>query len=289
MKFLIVITALVIVSTAGALPALAVFHDESGELIMALDDCGNLFELTREGWINVGDPCPGEGPYRIELQKLESVDDQIYILVFDGKGQLYQTDTSSWTTLVNPREGSVAPCLGHLISFTDSSLSVMILDAAGYLSFGSTDDSWQILSERIPSIPARDIIVYFDDSLQTLNPFILGADGRLCGYSNECWHSSVFIDIAVELNRVEARIDPETGDALLLAIDESGRIYDNVSTGKLALTEHEPCPGEGPWELTLNYSADGGFSLLCLDAYGSLCLANDGVWHLVTQAFPAIE
>jgi len=96
------------------------YNEESGELIMALDDSGNLYELTQQGWNSVGDPCPGDGPYRIELIKIESVDDNVFILVFDNEGRLFQADGTSWSEIMSKREGSIPPSLGILLNATDS-------------------------------------------------------------------------------------------------------------------------------------------------------------------------
>ncbi len=72
---------------------------------------------------------------------------------------------------------------------------------------------------------------------------------------------------------------------LLLAVDDQGRLYDDAETGSLASTEHEPCPGEGPWELELIHIPGGGFDLLCLDSTGGLSLALNGDWTQVTESF----
>ncbi|MCD4846616.1 MAG: hypothetical protein K8R76_00320 [Candidatus Aegiribacteria sp.] len=286
MKFMPLFMLLSIVSASTALPALGVYHDEFGELIMAIDDSGNLYELTQQGWMLTGDPCPGEEPYSIELVKLDGLDDTVFILVFARDGKLFQTDGSGWTTLLDSQEEAVSPSLSLLLNLTEVNLSVMAIDANGVLSFGTTGGNWQILPDRVSSFPARDIDFFIDDETQSLFPFLLGSDGRVYGYSEEGWASSEFIGLTVELERFEIEKNQDTGFILMLAIDESGNIYDNIASDELALTEHDPCPGAGPWELEVNYVDGSGFDLLCIDSSGCLHLANGGSWDRITDSFP---
>jgi hypothetical protein len=285
MKLLPILFLLSIVSASAALPSLGAFHDEWGELIMSIDEDGNLYELTQNGWVLTGDPCPGEGPYSIQLFKLEGINDTIFIFVFDGEGNLYQTDGSGWTTILDPREGSVYPSLSTLLNVTESDISVMTIDADGSLSFGSTGGNWQILYDRVSSTPVRDIDFFYDDETTSLFPFVIGADGRISVYTEDGWESSEFIGLTVELSKFEVELNRDTGNVLKLAVDESGNIYDNTITDELALTGHDPCPGDGPWELELFYVDGSGFDLLCIDQSGCLHLANGGSWDRIADSF----
>ena len=277
-------------SISVAMPAIGAYIDELGGLIVAMDDGGNLFESTTEGWVAVweGGACPGVGPYRIELVKMESVDEAAFILVFDSEGRLFQPVGTEWTTLMDPVEGTVPPCQALLLSATESDLAVMLVDSAGYVFIGMTGSSWQSIPEKVSSAPVLDLAYCYDDSAEMLYPFLLDADGRLCGYVDESWESSEFVELPVELIALEVERNPETGFVIMVAIDESGNIYDNLVSGKLALSENAPCPGDGPWELKLSYNnGNGAFDLFCIDYSGCLHIANSGSWDRIADSFPS--
>lgn len=288
-KLAVLLVLLSVVSPAVAMPTLAAYTDDTGELIMALDDSGNLYELTQEGWIPVGYPCPAEGPFSVELVKMESVEDSAFIFVFSSDGRLYQSDGAEWGCVLDPIEGSIPPVLPQLLKATESHLSVMQIDADGCLAFGRTDGEWQTLPDSIFSLPARDIDFHYDEQTQYLYPFVLGGDGQVRIYLDGEWALLANADPAVELTRFEAELNQNTGLVLVVAVDGSGNIYENLEPHELALTDHDPCPGEGPWELRLEYVNGSGFDLLCLDSTGALFLADDGGWERISDPFPLAE
>jgi hypothetical protein len=268
-------------------PALDAVHDVHGELIMALDDDGVLHELTREGWLTVGEPCPTAGPYSLQLLKLPGYDTTAFIFVIDGVGRIYQTDSTAWLELQSPPAAAEAPCLGELFNPTAGGVDTLLVDAGGALFVNEGEASWRSVEATLPGTP-RDLEVFFEGATLTANPFVLADDNRLYGFVDEAWQPSETFGAAARLNRLELHVDDETGGVLLLSVDENGRIYDNNATGELAPTDHEPCPGDGPWELKL-FFVDGGFDLLCLDSAGRLYQALDGSWNQVCDPFPSTD
>lgn len=287
MKRLIPILIIGLLAAAShAQPVLSAYHADDGELIMALDDDGLLYELKQTGWSAVGEPCPTAGPYSLDLRKIAGVEETLFIFVIDGAGRLYQTNGASWVELAAPPPDAAPSCRGTVYEASDTVILALMLDETGAVYITGVEAGWMRLEPDLPTAPPRDVEVYYDIANETLNPFILGDDSMLYGFVDGAWQASTtFNTTGEELGCVELHIDAETGGVLVLAVDDQGRLYDDAETGSLARTEHEPCPGEGPWELELIHIPGGGFDLLCLDSTGGLSLALDGAWTQVTESF----
>ncbi|MFO8184160.1 MAG: hypothetical protein R6U39_08310 [Candidatus Aegiribacteria sp.] len=284
------LSLLLSVAAATALPDMAVHQEGSSDMLMSIDDSGNLYELTDDGWVTLGDPCPGRGPFRLQLLRSEGMDEVVFIFVFDSGGNLFQTDGSVWTVIDNAEEAYVEPCLGSIFKFTEDSFSTMVLDASGVIYLHSTEAETYITPfDTFPRMPVRDMDVYYLDESETLIPMILGSDGRFHLYINEEWQAADMPESNLDIRRVEAIVNADTGLISLIGVDGAGNLYHSDQTGDCVPSDHPPCPGEGPWKLSKVYLAEDDMSIMCLDPHGVLHLSVYGEWTRLAEGFAAVE
>lgn len=283
------LSLLLSIAAATALPDIAVHQEDSSDIVMSIDDGGNLYELTDDGWVTLGEPCPGRGPFRLQLQRAEGMDEVIFILVFDSGGNLYETDGSVWTVIESAEEAYTEPCLGSIFDFSEDSLSTMVLDASGVIYLNTTGETYITPFDTFPHIPVRDIDVYYHGESRILVPMILGSDGRFYLYINKEWQAADMPESRMDIRSMAAFVNTDTGVISLIGVDGSGYLYNNDQTGDFVRFDHSPCPGEGPWKIAPVYLAEDDMSLMCLDLRGALYLSVYGDWTELSEGFAALE
>ena len=77
----------------------AVQNTSYNKLVMAVRDDGVLFTYTLKRWQAADEPCPGAGPWDIDL--LCTGNGIFDILCLDSTGGLYRATEDSWITLAN--------------------------------------------------------------------------------------------------------------------------------------------------------------------------------------------
>ena len=287
MKQMIVVFLLCLIQSATAMNSVDVLRkSESDELVMAISDDGVLYGYTDSGWETVGEPCPGTGPFTLQLRENEGYEGEALVFVIDSSGQLFQTNGNCWIELLTTPETLSAITLSSVISLSSTSIQLVLISEEGDLFINDSDTSWVSPFETFPSSPPKDLTFYFDEATNTINPFIIGADGRLYGFYNEDWQTAELPESEWNIHNLESYVYLETGNIFMIAVDGSGRLYDNTNQGILASSVHDPCPGTGPWDVKLVNSGPGSFDLLCLDSTGQLFLAFEGSWSRVADSFP---
>lgn len=288
MKYTI-LSLLLSIAAATAMPDMAVHQEDSSDLVMSIDGSGNLYELTDEDWVTIGEPCPGRGPFRLQLVRSEDHEGVVFIFVFDSGGNLYQTDGSDWTVIENAQETYTEPCLGSIFDFTEDSLSTMVLDASGVIYLHSTGETYITPFDTFPRMPVRDIDVFYHGGSGILVPMLLGSDGRFYLYIDEEWQAVDSPESRMDIRSMAAFVNMDTGVISLIGVDGSGDLYHNDQTGEFVHFDHPPCPGEGPWKVAPVYFAEDDMSLMCLDPRGVLHLSVYGEWARLTDGFPTVE
>jgi len=271
-------------------PTLAIHQrGEDNDIVMAMDDDGNLYELGINGWTLHEVPCPGQGPYRLNLVDNDFAEGMIYIFVFDSKGDIYQTDTEEWTRLSSPVTGTVPPCLGEIYNVVEDSLSTAVMDSTGMIYTNSADQANRSPFTALPAAPALDLQLYYDQQEQILAPFVIGNDGSLYSYMQGNWISGGAVNGESNYSNVEILADSTLNYLFILCVDESGLIYSNVDPEGFSQSPYDPCPGEGPWEVQFFLTGQSSLQLVCLNAAGGLYLSSDFSWLELTDGFPKTQ
>ncbi len=287
MKQMIVVFLVCLIQPATAMNSLDAFSNSSSDyLVMAISDDGVLFKYTDSGWEEIGEPCPGTAPFTLQLKANQVYEREAMVFVIDASGQLFQTNGERWIELIAPPETASAISLSSIFSISTSSMQLVMIDNEGDLFINDSDTTWASPFESFPSSPPRDMTFYYDEVTNTINPFIIGADGKLYGFYNGGWQTAELPESEWNIQNLESYVYVETGAIFMIAIDGSGQLYDNTNQGILAASIHDPCPGTGPWDFKLVSSGPDNFDLLCLDSTGRLFTAYDGSWSSVTDAFP---
>ncbi len=287
MKQIIAVFLVCLIQSATAMNRFDVFSNNiSGDLVLAISDDGFLLEYTDSGWETIGESCPGTSPFSLQLKANERNEREALIFVIDSSGQLFQTNGDTWVELLSPPETHSAITLSSVISLSPASIQLVLISEEGDLFINDSDTSWVSPFETFPSSPPRDMTFYSDEATYTINPFIIGADGKLYGFYNGGWQTAELPESEWNIQNLESYVHSETGTIFLIAVDGLGQLYDNVNQGILASSIHDPCPGTGPWDFKLVNSGPGIFDLLCLDSTGQLFLAYDGSWSRLADSFP---
>ena len=287
MKHMIAVFLVCIIQPGIAMNSLDAFRNsESDELVMTIKDDGILFTYTDSGWESVGEPCSGSGPFSLHIMERVGVEREALVFVTDSSGQLFQTNGDWWIELIEPPETASHVSISSIFSFSGTILHLVLLDVEGNLFISDSDEHWSSPFATFPSNPPRDMSFYYDEATSTMIPYIIGSDGGLYGYLDGSWQSTGQLEKGWNIQKLESYVYPETGAVFMVAIDDSGRVFDNSIQGILAETNHEPCPGTGPWDLELQNSGLDSFDLLCIDSTGQLFLASDGSWNKVADSFP---
>ncbi|MCD4708648.1 MAG: hypothetical protein K8S62_13020 [Candidatus Sabulitectum sp.] len=263
----------------------AVQSSSSNKLIMAVRDDGVLFTYTWNGWQAEDEPCPGTGSFCVQLHNRIDSDEEALVFVIDSTGTLFQTNGEWWHELIGPPDTVSAVSHGSVFRITDRVIQLALLDHAGNFYINESDHSWFAPFPLFPSAPARDMSFNYDRSTDTMNPFVLGSDGLLYAYFNMKWRSTDKPESEWNIQNITTYVDNETGGVLLVAFDDSGRMYSNSAGDGLVLTTHEPCPGAGPWDVDLLCTGNGMFDILCLDSTGGLYRATDDSWIKLADSF----
>ncbi|MEA3265888.1 MAG: hypothetical protein U9P42_02950 [Candidatus Fermentibacteria bacterium] len=264
----------------------AVQSSNSNILIMAMRNDGVLFTYTLNGWQAEDEPCPGTGPFCVQLYNRIDSDDGALVFVIDSRGTLFQTNGEWWHELIGPPDTASVVSLGSVFRLSDHALQVALLDNAGIFHINGSDHSWFTPFAIFPAAPARDMSFNYDSSTDTMTVLVIGSDGLLYADFKEKWRSADKPESAWNIQNIATYVDNETGGVLLVAFDDSGRMYTNTAGDGLVLTTHEPCPGAGPWDIDMLYTGNGMFDILCLDTTGGLYRATEDSWITLADSFP---
>lgn len=285
MKCRILSLMLSMAAGAAAMPDISVHQEGSSDMVMSIDDSGNLYELTNDGWMKLGKPCPGRAPFRLQLLRSEGMDEVVFIFVFDSGGNLLQTDGADWTVIRSAEEAYTEPCLGSIFEFSEDTLSTMVLDGSGVIYLHSTGETYITPFDTFPHLPVRDIDVYYHGESGMLVPMLLGPDGRFYLYIDGEWQAADKPESHMDIRNMAASVSVDTGVISLIGVDGAGNLYHNDHTGDFVRLDHPPCPGEGPWKLAAVYLAEDDMSVMCLDPRGALHLSVYGEWTRLTEGF----
>ena len=261
-------------------------NSNSDKLIMAMRDDGVLFTYTSEGWQAVIDSCPGIGPYCVQLQCRTDSEDEALVFVIDSTGTRFQTNGEWWHEFAGPPDTASGRPLSAVFRISDTELQLALLDHAGHLQINDSDNSWFAPFPIFPATPARDMSFNYDRSTSIINPFVLGSDGLIYAYFDKEWRSTDKPEPEWNIQRIATYTHIKTCTVLLVAFDDSGRMYSNSAGDELVLTPYDPCPGTGPWDIDLLYTGNGMFDILCLDSTGGLYSATDHSWVTLAESFP---
>lgn len=286
MKLVFISLLVLAVSSMLAVGSLdAVQNNNYDRLAMAIRDDGVLFTYTVKRWQAVEEPCPGVGPYCLQLHNRIDSNDEALVFVVDSRGRLFQTNGEWWQELIGPPDSISAVTVSSVFRVSDSVLQLALLDDAGNLYINDTDSTWSTPFPVFPSAPARDMSFGYDASNDILDPILLGSDGLLYVYYLGEWRSTAELETEMNIQNFATYTDYKTGTILLVAFDALGRMYSNAAGNGLVLTTQEPCPGVGPWDIDLLCTGNGIFDILCLDSTGGLYRAAEGPWITLANSF----
>ena len=286
MRYIVASILPFIVFPAFAVNSLAAFQHENGSLVMAISRQGTLYNFDRNGWTALGEPCPGEPPFSLNLIDRSTVDNSALIFVIDSSGACYQTSGSSWELFLPAPENTADISLGTIFNLSETDFAVVLIDETGEILVNTPGNPVQKPFSVFPRAPARDMSVYYDRPTDTLNLFVIGADGNLYAYMGGSWQSAATPDSQWDIQEIESHINAETGVVFFVCADGAGNLYSNVSRQGLQPAEYEILPAPGPWDLELVHSGYNNFDLLCTDSSGRLYQALEGSWNRAGSGFP---
>ena len=264
----------------------AIQNRNSNKLIMAMRDDGVLFTYTWDGWQAGDEPCPGTGPFCVQLRSRIDSNQEALVFIIDSTGTLFQTNGKWWHELIGPPDTASAVSLSSIFRLSDTVLQLALLDLTGDFHINDSDNSWFTPFPVFPAAPARDMSFNYDRSTDTMNPFVLGSDGLLYAYFHKGWKSTDKPESEWNIQSIATYVDKKTGGFLLVAFDDLGRMYSNAVGDGLVLTTREPCPGTGPWDIDMLLTGDGMYDILCLDSTGGLYRAtDDDSWITLADSF----
>lgn len=286
MKYVIVFLLMIAINSAMAYGRLdALQNSNSNQLIMAIRDDGVLFTITSEGWEVMGEPCPGTGPFCIQLHNKPGSEEVALIFVIDSTGKLFQTDGEVWFDLMEPPDSASVISLSSIFRMSGREMQIALLDQTGEFYINDSNHSWITPFPTFPATPARDMSFIYDISTNTMNPLVIGSDGLLYAYFDGEWKSTDKPESEDNIQNLETYVSNETGGVLLMAFDDLGQMYSNSSGEELELISHEPCPGTGPWDIKLLYTGNGVFDVMCLDSVGGFYVATNNSWSTLDDSF----
>ncbi len=263
----------------------AVQNSNYDRLAMAVSNDGVLFTYTVKRWQAADEPCPGTGPFCVQLHNRIDSDEEALVFVIDSTGKLFQTNGEWWHELIGPPDTASAVLISSVFRVSDTVLQLALLDNDGNLYVNDSDSSWFTPFPIFPSAPARDMSFNYDISNDILDPIVLGSDGLLYVYFNNKWRSTEELESDWNIQSIATYVEDKTEGILLVAFDDLGRMYSNAAGDGLVLTTHEPCPGTGPWDIDLLCTGNGIFDILCLDSTGGLYRATEDSWITLANSF----
>ncbi len=260
-------------------------NDNYDRLAMAVRDDGVLFTYTVKRWQAEDEPCPGTGPFCIELNNTIDPGQETLVFVTDSRGTLFQTNGELWFELKQPPGTVSAVSHSSVFRLSDTVLQLALLDHTGNLFINDSDSTWSTPFPIFPAVPARDMSFNYNSSTDTLNPLILGSDGLIYICFNNEWRPTEELESEWNIQNIETYTDYKSGGVLLVAFDDLGRMYSNAAGDGLVMITHEPCPGAGPWDIDLLCTGNGIFDILCLDSTGGLYRATEDSWITLANSF----
>ncbi len=286
MKHVFICLLVFAVNSVLANGSLDVFQNNSSkQLIAAMRDDGVLFTYTSEGWQVGSEPCPGTGPFCVQLHGGIDSDEEALVFVIDSKGTVFQTNGERWHELIGLPDTVSSISLSSIFRISDRVTQFALLDHAGNFYINDSDNSWLTPFPIFPAPPARDMSFNYDSSSETRMPLVIGSDGLLYAFFENEWESTDKVESEWNIQNITSYIDYETGGVVLVAFDDSGRMYTNSAGDGLVLTTHEPCPGTGPRDIDLLFLGNGMFDLMCLDSTGGLYRAAEDSWTTLADSF----
>lgn len=283
MKHTLIIAMLLLTSLSFSQPGLAAFHGTSKQTVLALNENGNFYSLTTIGWLNTENPCPGDGPFQLEIVEHPTYPESLLIISFNSQGSIFSFSDSTWSEALDTQDSSQSEYCFDIFNVNESGLSIMIIDNQGNIRLSSGAD-WDSSFPDFTLAKTHTLVALYDTTTATLAPFILGEDGQIYIFMENEWQALVDLE-AIHIVSFDCFMHPTTGEIFLIAIDNDGFIYDNFS-GDFALSNLNECPGIEPFNLKLIFSKEGIFDVLCLDSIGNLFIANtDNTWNQVASDF----
>lgn len=280
MKYILLITILLLTSISIGKPGFAAFHGASNRLVIALDDNGDFFRLASGEWVNIENPCPGDGPFKIDIAEHPFYPESLLIYSFDTYGRAFYFTDSVWSAPIEILDSSQPGCLCDIYNVNESGVGVIIVDRDGNVELSSNRISGFSISPFTIATP-RSLVALYDNVTTTIAPFILDEDGRLYVLMTDEW------ELMLDSNIIDfdTFMHPKTGDVFVMAIDSEGLISDNFS-GEFKISNLNNCPGEAPFNIRIVFTLDNIFDILCLDSTGNLFIANtDFTWDQIASGF----
>ncbi len=272
------------VSTPAARFCAFYILEENTDVLIAIDEAGQLYEGGTVSWVAVGDRCPGEPPF--DLLVLNRPDDEgmLYILVLDGEGQLHEFGDDEWLESGDKLPGEGPYRISGYVRSELGDVNVYALDSDGQLwLFG---EFWETVAEPIDGIPPYDLdVLHYGPTGITLF-LAMDSKGVLYNRFEETWEVHAEMSDADDPPyAVTGFYEPESLDVYLLAIDSTGQVYTNELGEFVAVGE--PCTGEPPWDLeVVVHELENRYYLAALDSTGKFSVMHDdGSWELFFDSF----
>ena len=283
MKHILIIAILTLTSVALSQPALAGFHGATNQTVLSLNENGGFYLLTTEGWLDIEAPCPGDGPYQLEIVEHPAYPESLLIYAFDDYGRIFAFSDSVWSPPMELQEPTQPGFCCDIFTVRETGVSIILVDGEGNIRL-SAGKTWDLSFQPFTLAPPRETVALYDTLTTTLAPFILGEDGKIYFFVNNEWLPLVNLE-AIHVIDFDCFMHPTTGEIFLMAIDNEGFIYDNFS-GEFVISNLSEYPGEGPFDLKIIFSNEGIYDILCIDSTGNLFIANtDNTWYWLSTGF----
>jgi hypothetical protein len=154
------------------------------DIINVMDPDGQLHHYVGEGWDEIGDPCPGEGPYDLVVF-YDFNDDLYWSSMLDGSGRNFDLITGEWV-----QDGTAieeGPC--HISGFhdiVDDAYLIYVIDNGGNL-YEWIGDDWEKVGPTCPGAAPFDIDAFYDPDGDSYYVLVLESGGTVYQFTGEGW------------------------------------------------------------------------------------------------------